>query len=146
MNDIFIHIGHKEFDNELWKEVKNRNFCKPIGGLWASRINAKFGWKDWCKENNFDGCSINQSFSFRLANDARLLIIDSVEQLKELPKNDNMMEYESAGSCYLDFEKLKDKYDAIEVNISNDNRLHFALYGWDCDSILILNKNIIKMI
>ena len=42
----------------------------------------------------------------------------------------------------LDFEKIAEEYDAIEVNI--DNSLYYALYTWDCDSILIMNPNIIR--
>ena len=46
---------------------------------------------------------------------------------------------------YLDFEAIALKYDAIEVNISNDWKLYDALYGWDCDSILVMNKKIIEI-
>jgi len=46
----------------------------------------------------------------------------------------------------LDFEKLAGIYDAIDVSISNDPELHFALYGWDCDSILIMNPDIIQVL
>ena len=43
----------------------------------------------------------------------------------------------------LDFEKLAQEYDAIEVLISGDPGLYYELYGWDCDSILIMNPEII---
>ena len=44
----------------------------------------------------------------------------------------------------LDFEKLARDYDAIEVLISNDYRLNTSLMGWDCDSIIVFNPNIIE--
>ena len=44
----------------------------------------------------------------------------------------------------LDFEKLSKEYDAIEVFISKDEQLYWDLYGWDCDSILIMNSDIIE--
>ena len=51
------------------------------------------------------------------------------------------------GCCFPDFEKLvSDGVDAIEFFISDDNKLYWDLYGWDCDSILIMNPNIIKLI
>ena len=37
-------------------------------------------------------------------------------------------------------------YDAILVNISNDHNLYWALYGWDCDSLLVLNKDVVEEI
>ena len=42
------------------------------------------------------------------------------------------------------------EYDAIELHLSEEvvddylESLYFKLYGWDCDSILIMNKDIIK--
>lgn len=49
------------------------------------------------------------------------------------------------GNYNLDFEKLKEDYDAIEVLISKDSRLYWSLYSWDCDSLLVLNKDIIEL-
>ena len=77
-----------------------------------------------------------------LSNDARVLYINSVNDLEDLPELHNEI-----GICswkLLNFEKLAKTYDAIEVNISGDPELYFALYGWDCDSILIMNPNIIE--
>ena len=45
--------------------------------------------------------------------------------------------------CLLDFEKLAETYDAIEVSISDDFELYYQLYGWDCNSIVIMNPKII---
>ena len=44
----------------------------------------------------------------------------------------------------VDFEALMQAgVDAVEFNLSKDYELYWALYGWDCDSILILNPEII---
>lgn len=59
-------------------------------------------------------------------------------------ENYNFSKYE--GSCYcptvcFDFEKmLADGIDAVEIEI---DELYYALYGWDCDSILIMNPDIV---
>ena len=53
----------------------------------------------------------------------------------------NVPTFDSNSFNWLDFEKLQERYDAIEVYIDN---LYWDLYGWDCDSILILNKEIVK--
>lgn len=36
-------------------------------------------------------------------------------------------------------------YDAIELSLSADHRLYWDLYGWDCDSILVMNPDKIKI-
>lgn len=146
MRDVFIHYGHKKFSDALWDEIKNVNFVKPYGGLWASIVDAKYGWKEWCKDSNFRKCDIDNSFCFKLKENARVLTINSIEELKTHPKDKNCPECMDPVYYCLDFEELKKKYDAIEVNISKDERLYWDLYGWDCDSILILNKNVIQIV
>lgn len=115
---------------------------KPMGGLWASRIDAAYGWKEWCNSSDFRDCTEENSFTFSLSNNARVLYINSVNDLEDLPELHN--EFGICSWKLLDFEELAKTYDAIEVNISSDPELYFALYGWDCDSILIMNPNIIE--
>lgn len=43
----------------------------------------------------------------------------------------------------IDYEELATEYDALEVLISEDHELYFNLYGWDCDSIVIMNPEVI---
>ena len=52
MQDIkYIHYGSNSFDPIKFHPIKNVPFyTKPEGGLWASRTNTDFGWKDWCKK------------------------------------------------------------------------------------------------
>ena len=139
----FIHYGHKEFNKKLFNSIKNRiTFTKPNGGLWASDINAKYGWKDWCENNNFRECNLENSFEFSITPDARVLTINNVEILKDLPKIKNNI-IPTSMWCFLDFEKLSKSYDVIEVNISADRDLYWELYGWDCDSILVMNPSVI---
>lgn len=144
--DKYIHYGHTVFDINLFCPIKNRTmFSKPFGGFWASKVNALYGWKDWCENENFCECSEKQSVIFTLSDSAKILTINSIKDLEELPKAKQPVEV--AGSLfenYIDFEKLIELgYDAVEVNISSDDRLYMALYGWDCDSILIMNPKII---
>ena len=143
-DEIYIHYGHKSFDNELFDEIKNEcAWVKPIGGLWASNINAKYGWRDWCEEQRFRECSIDNSFKFKLKEDSRILKIDNSDILKKLPIVNAPFR---TSWINLDFEKIKEEYDAIEVLISEDRRLYWDLYGWDCDSLLVLNKEVIEQI
>lgn len=142
----YVHYGHKEFLKELFQPIKNREmFSKPTGGFWASRVNALYGWKDWCKDNDFRDCREDNCFRFSVSENANVLTINSVDDLKGLPKAKQPVPVESSlWDNYLDFEQLLlNGIDAVEVNISSDRDLYMVLYGWDCDSILIMNPDIV---
>lgn len=142
----YVHYGHKEFLKELFKPIKNiKMFSKPIGGFWASRVNALYGWKDFSKDNDFGDCREDNCFKFSLSVNAKIFTINSMIDFKSLPKAKQPLPIEDT-LCrgYIDFERLFfDGVDAIEVNISSDSRLYMAMHGWDCDSILIMNSDII---
>jgi hypothetical protein len=151
---MYIHYGSNAYAPEKFKEIQNLPLqAKPQGGLWGSPVSARHGWVDWCRVQEFQLDKLGNSFMFTLDKNAKILRLESVNQLHGLPEQAppvGMPEMPSAWVC-LDFEKLKaDGYDAIEVDISGEYRradvmdnLYFALYGWDCDSILVMNKEII---
>lgn len=146
---VYIHYGSVKFDPTKGFPISNiPMFPKPNGGLWASRANASFGWKDWCKEEDFRECDRSNSFEFTVRDGAKVIVINTVEQLKALPQVDDRMK---TWYC-IDFERCVQQLgiDAIELcwygNEYKDvaaGDLHFELYGWDCDSIVILNPNIV---
>ena len=142
----YIHYGCPEFKREKFVMPSTRKYNnKPKGGLWASDVNAKYGWKNWCEENGWDGCSLNQSFSFHLSNKANVIHINWLSDLHQLPEQDCDLELTCLRT--VDYEKLiADGIDAIEFNISNDWNLYMGLYGWDCDSLLVLNPDVIEII
>ena len=142
MSGQYIHYGHKHFDINLFCPISNREISiKPFGGLWASRIDAEYGWKELNDREHFKKCEKENSFTFYLSDDARILTINSMDDLEDLPHLENDFFFGT-----LDFEKLLNSYDAIEVNISSDRRLYWYLYGWDCDSILVMNPEVIQEI
>lgn len=162
----YIHYGHKKFDKDLFEPIKNYGhkkfdkglfdpikncFIKPSGGLWASPIDANFGWKDWCDVEQFRACNEENSFTFTLKPNANVYEIHNLEDLWKLPyknpfsKEPYNPEYKIfPDNYYIDFEKCVEQgIDAIELcNIQRT--LYYALYGWDCESILILNEDIIQ--
>lgn len=154
MNKEYIHYGHKHFDRNAFVPIQNGKevLPKPIGGLWASPADAKFGWKEWCESENFRECEKEDSFSFTLKKNAKVAHIFSNYDLNQLPQRS--LDFISSFTSWvlLDFEKmLQDGIDALELHLSasqnrdyNDgNDLYFLLYGWDCDSILVMNPDII---
>ena len=150
----YIHYGHSRFMRELFQPIRNQEFfTKPMGGLWASPVDADFGWKTWNDNEHFRECSEDNSFTFSLTDSAKVYRIYSVGDLKRLPEYKN---YIVPGRWYcIDFEKCVELgYDAIELHISEEERiddaepfecLYFRLYGWDCDSILIMNPDVVEV-
>lgn len=146
---IYIHYGAKKLRHI--EPIRNqRFFTKPIGGLWASPIDAIFGWKQWCEREHFRKNTEDNAFKFTVKDDTKVIHIRSIKDLEKLPKltnYDNLM-------CYLDFEEIQKYYDAIELHLSEEeqtienfcNGLYFQLYGWDCDSILIFHDDAIEEI
>ena len=165
--DKYIHYGHDHFDRNLFKKPTNYGhlFTKPDGGLWASRIGCAYGWKDYCHDSYFQ-LEMHNSFTFTLSDNANVVYLYDVEDLLDLPfdiekirreypllKNtivyDRFIEDATKGvikyklqKYYIDFEKcIENGVDAIEIcDITN---LYYPLYGWDCESIIILNPDIV---
>lgn len=109
-----------------------------------------WGWGSWCDDNDFHTDRLNQSFTFELSEKARVLHLYDVEQLKDLPRLDS----ELATWCCLDFEKLlAEGWDAVELHLSEEKSccgflegLYWQFYGWDCDSILIMNPDVVEVV
>lgn len=149
----YIHYGSREFKSELFDPPRNRcNMTKPDGGLWASPVDAQYGWRDWCEANQFRECNEDDSFTFELTENANVIHIYKLSDLDDLPQcKDERLSFLSDWFVP-DFEWLvKRGCDAIELHLSEEDRtgcgflegLYWSLYGWDCDSILILNPNIV---
>ena len=138
---VYVHYGDDTF-RKLNPIINKRVFTKPYGGLWASRENDPDGWKSWCEAEEFRLDMFDQSFRFILKPGTKVLELSHENQLASLPK---MMPYLGGfTSCYLDFETLAKEYDAIEV--TDIGRLYFPLYGWDCNSILIMNPDVVEIL
>lgn len=143
----YIHYGATSFQLDKFQPIKNQEWgaVKPTGGIWASPIDAEWGWKQWCVSEEFRINKLSTSFEFYLDDNARVCHIKSVDDLRKLPRLQGL---DSTLYC-IDFEKAMVKYDAIELHLSDEinddylDGLYFRLYGWDCDSILIMNPNII---
>lgn len=139
----YIHYGDDNFDINKFIPISNRSEAtKPFGGFWGSRKNADFSWKEWCTEIDLKSKDLTKKNQFSLSNGAKILVINNIKLLDKLPQNE---ENHIVNKLFvtLDFEKLSKQYDAIEVLISEDERLYELLYGWDCDSILVMNPNVI---
>lgn len=151
MSKRYIHYGHDKFDRNLFVPVRNgRHLNKPVGGLWASPVDAERGWYNWCKSNDFILGRLRTGFLFELSQNARVLELtpDNVWELPEdkeslfirrpIEKRDFLSMVEA-----VDFEALAREYDVLECSLSEYPSLYWSLYGWDCDCILVLNPEVI---
>ena len=137
----YIHYGHNNFDMTKFDKIANiPAFTKPFGGLWGSRVNAEYGWKTYCEDLGWND-KLEKYFIFSLKDEAKVLIIDNCRLLFNLPKQEG----KRLIGLYtvLNFEELAKEYDAVEVLISEDGLLYTELNGWDCDSILVFNPDVI---
>ena len=143
MSKKYIHYGSTAFNPEMWHDVKNGgNITKPTGGLWASPIDAEFGWREWNAESHFTTCSKENSFVFTLSKKAKVERIYTLADVDQLPQRN--LGY-ATNMVAIDFEKcVEEGIDAIEL-CTLDNGLYWALYGWDCESIIVLNKDVIEV-
>ena len=145
---VYAHYGASRFEPSKFCPVKNLAipWVKPYrtSGLWASPMDSKYGWKQWCTQENFQTERLNSSFRFILKDNAKVAHVRNLTDLHRLPERED-----AANMCYnIDFEALAKEYDAIEVHLTEDvsGELYYYLYGWDCDSILILNPDVVEEI
>ena len=158
MNTVYTHYynnGIGRFDSEVFKPIKNLEVCylnKPDNdtGFWGSPLMSEYGWKQWCKDNMPEWIDGASCFCFTLSDDANILSLNSKSDLEEfINQNPEMIIHNGlsedlsfACSVVFDFEKmLNSGIDAIEVKIKD---LYYGImYGWDCDSILIMNPAVV---
>jgi len=137
-----IHYGSLKYNEDLFKPITNRaSRNKPNGGLWTSPIDSHHSWNEWTIDNDF--MKSNMFFTVTLKNHARILRVDSKEDLKDFTW------IETEYMPYIDFECLLPYYDAIWLTSEGewDTRLcdfEKSLYGWDCECVLVLNKDILQ--
>lgn len=151
MSKKYIHYGHKCFDRGLFVTVRNGlGINKPLGGLWASPVDAERGWYKWSMNNDFHTDRLKKSFEFELSQDARVLEL-TPDNVWELPMLEDAHKWSVRPSRVdpcgmvmgIDFEALAREYDVLSCSLSENPSLYWSLYGWDCDCILVLNPEVI---
>lgn len=143
-----IHYGSNEWNPAKFKPIQNADWpsCKPKPGtgLWASPVDSLHGWRDWCETEGFNVERLDECFTFRI-NVARLFVIDSYRDIEfSLPLHPKSTSH----LIGFDFEKMAERYDAIHLTVGGLSATRFSmprnLYTWDCESVLIMNPEIVK--
>lgn len=143
----YVHYGSNKFDaRKLIDGVVENRFRrtdKPWG-LWASPVNAKYGWKDWCEDEDYNTDDLYLSFRFRVKANARILHIHSLSDAKKylLVKE----RFYSITDYMLDLKRIYAHYDGMELHLSDDwsMRDNNVFYTWDADSICVWNPDVIE--
>ena len=149
----YIVLGKTELKEELFNtDLTNNGINKPKGGLWSSPYNKDTisGWYQFCKEQNFVKADNTVGVIFTLKEEARVYTIDSKEDLDNLVNKypNDVLEIlkERAG---LNFIAVSKDYDAIYLTDKCKWATIFSrpntLYGWDCETLLVLNFNAIDL-
>lgn len=149
-DNIYIHYGNDHFDELLFCRIINRPYTnKPLGGLWSSPVESDITWKEWCEAEEFKECDEKNSFKFKLKPEAKVLVLENKDDLVNLPRVKTDLSYITM-NIDIDFEALAKEYDAIMVYVRRGkdyfSSLYHELYGWDCDTLLVMNKKVIEVI
>jgi hypothetical protein len=147
----------RDFDPALFKPVANipyRN--KPSGGCWFSPIRTTrrldgyepYGWAEWVVDNDFRTIRPEERREFVI--EGKILVIDGDIDPADIPAiiPPGLHPRDNYGP---DFEFLVELgYDAILLTQEGLRRFHlvsgggFELYGWDCESVLVLNPQAVR--
>lgn len=142
-----IHYGSTVYDPSRVQSVQNQAFIKPLGGLWTSPVNSDWGWRDWCKSEEFRDCEDKNSFHLRLHTWAKVYVIDCMEDLLRLPRRKMFEEFYKEIPNY---ELIAKDYDAIWLTERGQNETRFGneidLYGWDCETVFIMNATCVYQV
>ena len=142
-----IHYGKTEFLAEKFGTITNRVFIKPSGGLWTSPIDSEFGWKDWCECENFRSCTTENSFTLKFKPKSKILVIDTLLDLESIPMVKGPYSF---FQHFPNFELISKCKDAIWLTINGEHETRlshpYSLYGWDCESVLILNPDCVYQV
>ena len=147
---VFVSYLNEPYDKSKFKPIRITmmtqliNKCK--GGLWACPAESRYGWKEWCKDNEFNEGKLNNAFFFKLSPNAKIYAIHDIGDLESISTAIGYM-----GDGTIDFQRLLDEgYDGIYVSEEAANAFHsFAKRGvrdlnsWDVESICTFNPDVI---
>lgn len=152
-NQVYRHYGSDKFDHALFIPVTNEpviNKPSPHTGLWASPlVDNTTDWADWCEGESFNTERLATWFDFRLKPGARIAVIKRLDDMGKYPlqppyRDDEWWKHLS--NRQLDYEKMAENYDAILYWESGCMHGTTAWNPWDCDSLLVLNPDVVKEI
>lgn len=139
-----IHIDPSKFNRIKMDRMKYVN--KPDGGLWASREDLD-SWRKWCESEGFREGKLNTWTKFELKDDANILIIDSIKDLRKIQNKFPLPN--PYHEKLIDFKKIESSgYDGVYLTEVGNLQCHLPmdseffginLYAWDVESLVLFN-------
>ena len=85
-NMIFVSYGTDEFNKDKFKQpyFNEYDVNKPRGGFWASPIDSKNGWGEWCNNEEFYIDKLDKHVLFKIKKNAKIYVIDTKEDLDKV--------------------------------------------------------------
>ena len=147
-----VHYGSATLDKSRIDGISNnRQRNKPSkGGLWTSPKESEFNWNDFIENEDCSDLWLSDMSSYIELNHTGLTyLINGDRDIKELVDNGFIIKT-GTGFIY-DYEALALKVDSIwlsyqglrTVGIFSFDKPNF--YGWDCETVLILNSKSISI-
>ena len=161
MSKVYRHYGSNVFKPECVLEVTRSRNMKPVGGFWASPIDSERSWYEWCKQEYFNLNSLELHFDFQLKPSAKILLIENEQDVrnmiakypgKQMDTQESFVyaPFRTPEENYLkhcpDFVAISKDYDGVEINITKCPSLYHWMYGWDVDSIVIWNPDVVELV
>jgi hypothetical protein len=153
MERVYITLGcGNKFDITKFEPIGNiRGSVKPRGGLWSSPVDSEWGWKQWCESEGYSQVEKGTEFRFKLKEGSKVYRIDSIGDLLSVPYRLTDPYTLRLWGPVIDFEKMAEQYDAIHLTVGgervtrySDYEFGMSLYGWDCETLLILRPDCVE--
>lgn len=161
MKKQYVTVGTKTISSNIFRRILRplNNFAfKPNGGLWATEFN-RYIISDWYEYiiTKDSYLQILKSFKvaavFTLKDNAKILTIDSCNQINELAKKYpsyhhmlGLCEPLTKQNAIFDFEELSKEYDGVyvdyyKINFSGEIE---TFKTWSINTLLLFNINCIE--
>lgn len=132
---------------------------KPTGGgFWTSTLteDGKSDWVDFAEKEEFYSPSKQSQLNFfeiEVKENVRVLTIDSKEDYEkalneyglDISNNSRLLMTSSNSmtgrTVILDYEKMKEDFDALSVTRQGRRENFYEFFGWDCESTVWFNMD-----
>lgn len=129
----------EDFDISKITPISNHKYgCKTWGGLYTSPVNARKKWRHHLAQAYDLDFDTIPYIVLDIRDDARILEVHSYHDLLKLP----LIPY-FGWIGQPDWEKALQDYDALHITYEERGFEDVVTFGWDCDTIVIKNPNII---